>query len=701
MDKTFIKTAMSQFNIDLSDEQIDMFNTYYELLVDWNSRMNLTAITEYEDVIIKHFVDSLSIVKYLDTIDITSDKYDTYSPTIIDIGTGAGFPGIPIKILLPSSKVVLVDSLNKRINFLNEVIRVLDLKDITAIHSRAEDFGHGVYREKGDYVVSRAVANISTLSEYCLPLVKQGGVFISYKSEKLDEELSMYPNAINTLGGKIKNCKVVRLGSNITEISESSFYECSSLYSFSCNNRLSSIKNYAFYKCESITNFDSLWSQKDYIGNFAFSNCKKLLSATVDLSRSHQGHSIFKDCTSLSKVVLLNEAYVSESMFEGCTNLESVSINNCKTIKENGFKNCEKLKNIKFNKNFSTLESSAFYGCSISSFDLSGTQITSLPSEALCQTAKKITLPKTDLPGKSTDILDENSFKNTTDLSIYIYDTDSHILSNKTSYKSFGSSSHVFYISESGRMYEADENGILSAANGNTAIIVCIRSFDGSPGVNVSDFAYYKCWHQLYYWHKVIDKVYGEGYASSKNVYWFTDCGASDKTQQQILEKQEKNKNKDVSDNLNIYYDIFTNGIKSTTKTNIINALNDVVTRNFSSLIFIFGDHGADGKSGGLVTGGKEGRITPNDFWPIINKIKGPCFMFWGICYGGLIPEADVTIDTTYPRLFICASNDKEQAMSKHIINKKRCRFCANSSVSHQPCYPCVALFEVIGAMEG
>ena len=175
---------MSQLNITLSDEQIDMFNTYYELLVDWNSRMNLTAITEYEDVIIKHFVDSLSIVKYLETINVSSDKYDTYSPTIIDIGTGAGFPGIPIKILLPSSKVVLVDSLNKRINFLNEVIKVLDLKDITAIHSRAEDFGHGVYREKGDYVVSRAVANISTLSEYCLPLVKTGGVFISYKSEK-------------------------------------------------------------------------------------------------------------------------------------------------------------------------------------------------------------------------------------------------------------------------------------------------------------------------------------------------------------------------------------------------------------------------------------------------------------------------------------------------------------------------------------
>ena len=120
MDKSFIKESMSQLNITLSDEQIDMFNTYYELLVDWNSRMNLTAITEYEDVIIKHFVDSLSIVKYLDLISVSSDKYDTYSPTIIDIGTGAGFPGIPIKILLPSSKVVLVDSLNKRINHINQ-----------------------------------------------------------------------------------------------------------------------------------------------------------------------------------------------------------------------------------------------------------------------------------------------------------------------------------------------------------------------------------------------------------------------------------------------------------------------------------------------------------------------------------------------------------------------------------------------------
>lgn len=180
--------------ITLTEEQIQKFLEYYEMLVEWNSFMNLTAITEFDEVVTKHFVDSVSLIKALDL----SDKL-----TVIDVGTGAGFPGIPLKIVFPDLKITLLDSLNKRVKFLNEVIEKLELKEIEAIHGRAEDAAKSQdLREKFDLCVSRAVANLSTLSEYCLPFVKVGGRFISYKSEKIAEEMKAAEKAVSILGGK-------------------------------------------------------------------------------------------------------------------------------------------------------------------------------------------------------------------------------------------------------------------------------------------------------------------------------------------------------------------------------------------------------------------------------------------------------------------------------------------------------------------
>lgn len=189
------KSMTEQLGIELTDNQYEQFIKYYEMLIKWNEVMNLTAITEFDEVIVKHFVDSISLIK---AIDITK-KIE-----IIDIGTGAGFPGIPLKIAYPNLKITLLDSLNKRVGFLNEVINELELKDIEALHGRAEDYAKaGQLREKYDLCVSRAVANLATLSEYCLPYVKVGGKFISYKSEKLSEELAVAEKAIGILGGKI------------------------------------------------------------------------------------------------------------------------------------------------------------------------------------------------------------------------------------------------------------------------------------------------------------------------------------------------------------------------------------------------------------------------------------------------------------------------------------------------------------------
>lgn len=191
----FLVSSFKSINYDLKDVQIEQFIKFYEMLVETNKVMNLTTITEYENVVIKHFVDSTLA---LTVADLT--KYNS----MIDVGTGAGFPGIPLKIAFPHLKVTLLDSLNKRINFLNEVIRELELTEIEAVHGRAEDFARPEkLREKYDLSVSRAVANLSTLSEYCIPFVKKGGIFAAYKSEKGAEELTAAKKAVNLLGGKI------------------------------------------------------------------------------------------------------------------------------------------------------------------------------------------------------------------------------------------------------------------------------------------------------------------------------------------------------------------------------------------------------------------------------------------------------------------------------------------------------------------
>lgn len=192
MKELLYNTAL-ETGIHLNDTQLEQFQIYYDLLIETNKVMNLTSITEERDVVIKHFIDSLAIKNY---IDISGGR-------VIDVGTGAGFSGIPLAIIYSNTQFTLMDSLNKRINFLNSVLEKCKLHNIETVHSRAEDLGHNNgYREKYDYCVSRAVAAMPVLLEYCIPFLKTGGKFISYKSEKAEEEIGLSANAQKKLGCK-------------------------------------------------------------------------------------------------------------------------------------------------------------------------------------------------------------------------------------------------------------------------------------------------------------------------------------------------------------------------------------------------------------------------------------------------------------------------------------------------------------------
>lgn len=194
-DFTKFRNSMNSIGIELTAPQLNAFETYYDMLIERNKVMNLTAITEFDEVMDKHFLDSVYLFR---SIELKADY------KLIDIGTGAGFPGIPLKIVFPELKITLLDSLNKRVGFLNDVINELNLNDIEAIHGRAEDIARDkAYRASYDIAVSRAVANLSTLSEYCLPFVKIGGKFVSYKSGDCADEVDNAKAAIHLLGGKI------------------------------------------------------------------------------------------------------------------------------------------------------------------------------------------------------------------------------------------------------------------------------------------------------------------------------------------------------------------------------------------------------------------------------------------------------------------------------------------------------------------
>lgn len=199
------KEIFKKYNLDLSEENMLLFNNYFDFLIEKNKEFNLTAIIEREEVWVKHFLDSVLILPELKN-----------NAKVLDIGTGAGFPGVPLKIMNKTLNITLLDSLNKRINFLNDLIKLLNLKNIEAIHSRAEDFIN-VSRETYDFVVSRAVAKLPTLVEYCLPYVKIGGYFVAYKSINSQEEINDSQNALKILGGVIDNSKTkeINLEGNI------------------------------------------------------------------------------------------------------------------------------------------------------------------------------------------------------------------------------------------------------------------------------------------------------------------------------------------------------------------------------------------------------------------------------------------------------------------------------------------------------
>lgn len=200
--KDLLKEGAKEYSILLSNAQIDKFSQYARLLAEWNEKINLTAITDPEGIVIKHFLDSLSIAELI------PDE----TKTLIDVGTGGGFPGIPLKVIRDNLKVTLLDSLDKRVKFLNEICCNLMLKDIVSVHGRAEDFGvDKKYRERFDFVTARAVANLPVLLEYCLPFVSIGGMFIAMKGPDAKEELKESQKALDILGGEIEDVKIFTL----------------------------------------------------------------------------------------------------------------------------------------------------------------------------------------------------------------------------------------------------------------------------------------------------------------------------------------------------------------------------------------------------------------------------------------------------------------------------------------------------------
>lgn len=199
--KNSFSQKANKLGINISNNEMEEYYKYMNLLINWNEKMNLTAITEPNDIIDKHFIDSITILKYIES-----------NKNIIDVGTGAGFPGIPIKILRKNNNITLLDSLNKRLNFLNEVIDQLELKEISTFHSRIEDAGQDKnLRKKFDIVTSRAVASLNVLAEYMIPLVKINGICICMKGSNIEEEIKDAKNAIEVLGGKIEKIDTIIL----------------------------------------------------------------------------------------------------------------------------------------------------------------------------------------------------------------------------------------------------------------------------------------------------------------------------------------------------------------------------------------------------------------------------------------------------------------------------------------------------------
>lgn len=196
MNRELFLNGLKKLNIEITDIQTEQFEKYSDLLKEWNEKINLTAITDDDGISIKHFLDCILLLKYIDIPENAS---------VADIGTGAGFPGLPVKIMRSDVSLCLVDSLNKRINFLNEVKTQLGLDDVQCIHSRAEELARKrEYREKFDFVLSRAVANMTVLCEYCLPFLRVGGIFVALKSSEIKEETEEALSMIGNLGGKVK-----------------------------------------------------------------------------------------------------------------------------------------------------------------------------------------------------------------------------------------------------------------------------------------------------------------------------------------------------------------------------------------------------------------------------------------------------------------------------------------------------------------